>query len=529
MTTYYVGPGGNDGNDGLSWANRFLTLNGAEDEPVAANDTVYVGPGTYRETLTCDIDGSAGNIITFIGDISGENTDGIGGIVRITGLDTDDDITPTRTVCINLNGKDYRTFRGFYFEGKADWSNGYVGSSATTCDNIIIEDCVFGSNGTSDGTGSLNGSISLDFSSAAQTNWKIRRCIFMHGAPTLEHNYIDGDRDTIASVIENCVFMGDQRSSNGSVTRTGINSIRAYNYTIQHCYFHNHEHAVRSINVTNQNFVYDNVFQDCRYDLFATTARITAATNSQDNVNTKFGEGADDYRLWWEPHILKAGFVLPYNQFLHANWLPNLLHASDTSNLTEDLFGIERSPNTKATRGAIAFRGIERDTTTVRTGTSSIKLYDAGRHVVPIIVRGGDKYRIRVYVNRETNYAGTNPEIQIKRPGKADIIVTDTGSVSTWNQLSYVITTDSDDKWLHLELVSQNTASSGDFAVYFDDLSIKPIGGKEINHKWLTAEIVQFWLSKVSPLDVWITATIPVSGTGPERPVSPLPVFYRQP
>ncbi len=46
MTTYFVGIGGSDAANGLTWANRKLTLNGAEDVPVVAADTVYVGPGT---------------------------------------------------------------------------------------------------------------------------------------------------------------------------------------------------------------------------------------------------------------------------------------------------------------------------------------------------------------------------------------------------------------------------------------------------------------------------------------------------
>ena len=44
MTTRYIGPGGNNANDGLSWANRKLTLAGVEST-VAAGDTVYVGRG----------------------------------------------------------------------------------------------------------------------------------------------------------------------------------------------------------------------------------------------------------------------------------------------------------------------------------------------------------------------------------------------------------------------------------------------------------------------------------------------------
>ena len=57
MPTYFVGSGGNDGNSGLTWALRKLTLNGAEDVPVIAGDTVIVGAGVYRELLTVDVDG----------------------------------------------------------------------------------------------------------------------------------------------------------------------------------------------------------------------------------------------------------------------------------------------------------------------------------------------------------------------------------------------------------------------------------------------------------------------------------------
>ena len=60
MVDRYVGIGGNDGNSGLTWALRKLTLNGAEDTPVVAGDTVYVGPGVYRERLIVDVSGGAG-------------------------------------------------------------------------------------------------------------------------------------------------------------------------------------------------------------------------------------------------------------------------------------------------------------------------------------------------------------------------------------------------------------------------------------------------------------------------------------
>lgn len=74
MTIRYVGKGGSDANNGLSWATRKLTLNGAEDTPVVAGDVVYVGAGTYRELLTVDVSG--GNLATGSASVTASVTQG---------------------------------------------------------------------------------------------------------------------------------------------------------------------------------------------------------------------------------------------------------------------------------------------------------------------------------------------------------------------------------------------------------------------------------------------------------------------
>lgn len=65
MTTYYVKTDGNDGLDGLSWANAWLTVNKAATT-ATASDTVIYADGTYdlgtgQATWNS---GSAGNVIT---------------------------------------------------------------------------------------------------------------------------------------------------------------------------------------------------------------------------------------------------------------------------------------------------------------------------------------------------------------------------------------------------------------------------------------------------------------------------------
>lgn len=200
MATYYVGSGGNDGNNGTTWALRKLTLNGAEDIPVAANDTVYVGPGTYRELLTVDVSGAAGQPITYIGDYTGANTDGVGGVVRITG--SDNDTSATRAQCINAAAaRNYRTLRGFTMDmttgALVNWADG---------SNLTIDECYFH-------RPLVVATQCLYIQGANQANHTISNCVFDLpatntggcGAVFLSHS---SALDAVGHNITNCVFHG---------------------------------------------------------------------------------------------------------------------------------------------------------------------------------------------------------------------------------------------------------------------------------------------------------------------------------
>lgn len=203
MTVRYVGAGGNDGNAGTSWATRKLTLNGVEDTPVVAGDIVYVGPGTYREVLTVDVNGSAGNPITYIGDYTGANTDGVGGVVRITGSDNDQ--TAARAQCITATTKTYRTFQGFALDCVSDRNI----SMATGCTNWIIDKCVFQS-ATAD---------HILVSGSAQSTITIRNCIFYpaDAADTTINFTHTSTVNAAAHLVENCIFIAQ---------RVGVQTVR---------------------------------------------------------------------------------------------------------------------------------------------------------------------------------------------------------------------------------------------------------------------------------------------------------------
>lgn len=136
MANIYVGPTSAGLADGTSWANRYGSLNAAEDRPIQAGDTVWVGPGVYRETLTCDVSGAAGSPITYAGDYTGANTDGVGGVVRITGSDNDQ--TAARANCITATTKTYRTFQGFLL----DTTTSYAVNLITSCSYITVNQCI---------------------------------------------------------------------------------------------------------------------------------------------------------------------------------------------------------------------------------------------------------------------------------------------------------------------------------------------------------------------------------------------------
>ena len=71
--TYYVRKSGNDSAAGTSAGTAFRTLQQAA-ATLVAGDTVYVGAGTYTESVTELEDGADGNLIYWVADTDGSNT-----------------------------------------------------------------------------------------------------------------------------------------------------------------------------------------------------------------------------------------------------------------------------------------------------------------------------------------------------------------------------------------------------------------------------------------------------------------------
>lgn len=458
MATRYVGPGGSNANSGLTWALRKLDLNGAEDTPVAAGDVIYVGPGTYRELLTLDVSGSAGNPISYISDVTGQNTDGVGGVVRITG--SDNDTTTTRANCISGAGRSYRTFRGFTL----DTTSGAIVNLTSNPGNCIIEDCVFNTQ--------IAAANSISFSGTGTDN-TVRRCVFYGGKASVVSWTHSSTVSNAAGLVENCIFLG----ANGRF----VDTTRVGGLIVRNCLFvGSTSSCVRVVTALagGQTVTVNN----CILASNAVGMQGTALGeivedynsffgNATDRTTVNTGTNSDVFPAPLDFGVLLAGFALVRSSFSPAPFSP-LRAITGTGQSAEDFYG-KTKPATaaKISRGPIQFTNISREATTVRTGAASIKLADAGRHQMYVPVTNVSTV-FSVYVQWEADYAGTKPQMIIKQPGQSDVTVTATGSSGSWELLTTTLTPAALPGFVIVELVSNNTASATNFDCFFDDLTV---------------------------------------------------------
>lgn len=214
MTTYYAGVGGNDANNGTSYALRKLTIQAAVNLATTAGDQVMVSPGTYRETVTLAASGSGGSPISLIGDYTGANTSGARGVVRITG--SNDDITATRSNCIAISSKSYLVIQGFTLDG----SSSYVVSMSSAA-NVTIKQCHVGY--------AFANTSTIYCSGASQTAVTISECV-VHGGTQNPAIYIlhSSGLSDVAHVIQNCLIVGP-------IYAASIRSDRVGGVTVKNC------------------------------------------------------------------------------------------------------------------------------------------------------------------------------------------------------------------------------------------------------------------------------------------------------
>jgi hypothetical protein len=467
MTTYYVGVGGSDAAAGTSWALRRLTVDAAENIPVVAGDTVYIGPGSYEVNgvvLTCDVSGSSGSPITYIGDVTGRNTDGVGGVVRLAS--TANNLSGPASNTVAVGARTYRTFRGLTFGGTG--TSNYCINYTNGATNLIVEDCAF----TEAGYGVGGTTIATD------PVLTVRRCVFIN-LNSAGFSQTASAHVTSTILIENCIFASSKYNA-----MRGIYWVYAAGLVIKNCTFDGCYWAVQQgANPTSGiNTVTNSSFTGGRYGVHGTTGGATYFTENYNNFDptvstprTIIGTGANSTANWvnYELPLLLDGHIIgAWNPWRPTQWSDHRRKAG-TAEATDDLFGIDR-PTTSAKKswGAIQYQEPIRSTTqTYSSSTASLKLEDAGevQFVVPVTATS-TTIAVRVY--REANYAGTNPRLVIKQAGQSDRTTTDAGSSAAFNALTDTFTPAALPGFVTVCLQSLNTATSGSYNVYFDALSV---------------------------------------------------------
>lgn len=471
MATRYVGIGGNDGNSGLTWALRKLTLNGVEDTPVVANDLIYVGPGVHREMLTVDVSGGAGTEIVYVGDVTGEHTDGVGGIVRITGSDNDQ--TTARNNVILASAKNYRIFRGFCL----DFCAQQIIDTANSCTHWTVEDCCLQSNALFDQVYVIGD---------AQSDWNILRCLFLltksGNSYGIDFWSAAGIQDA-SHLVQNCLFITGQGR--------GIAVAEVGGVTVRNCTFCSGAYGLWCIAALPVGFTAIAI-ENCIFTGLATAVRAAVLGNVLEDYNTFFlnvtdrnqvaiGANSETYPALFQMPLLHAG-ASQVSGFQFPWWFSKLSEWSQVRAITGnnepsvDLHGIPRPVTaSKNSWGLMQFVDMELESGTVQAGTYSRVLHDAGQVLVRRIPVTGVEITVTLYMRFEADYEpdpASLPQMVIKQPGVADRTTVMTVAANNWEQLSDTFTPASPPGFIEVWAESLNTAAAGAYEVFYDSMGV---------------------------------------------------------
>ncbi len=261
MTTYHVTKSGNDGNTGLP-GDPWLTIDNAANN-VAAGDTVWIGPGIYRELVTMDTSGADGSVISFLGDVTGANTGDAPGPVIVTAWDEETSRIPVRANALDMAQKEFITWADVIFIAGTD-SQAVACSGAGNIGNeqVAFRRCVFhgGGNDSSSHTDAANLAYGTG-ATPATTGAMFDRCMFYGGSLRL------GVTNNVAAhvnsklTVQSCVFLTGGTSGINIVTASPASAFSIGGYAIKNCTFISCYYGVN--NTYNKNTTHVSVMRNC--------------------------------------------------------------------------------------------------------------------------------------------------------------------------------------------------------------------------------------------------------------------------
>lgn len=493
MTTYYVSPSGSDANNGLGpdashasnkpWLTIAKALGAAG---IASGDTVYIGPGTYREVVTVAMTSAVAetSVLGDPGNAQGfKNGSGVllaPAEVIWTAYTTNDTTAPSASALLNLSGRDYLTFAYMSLIGG---SGAGIQATTTTSTNITFHDCRIEANGNSPAiniTGEFNVALNWLINKCVLSTTRNATCITISCATSgsgadydvnvvVRNSLIWGFPDTAGALlfspsggltfkpggvyIYNCSIFSSINT--GSGTSTSI-PVSVYNNIV----IGGPNGGSFSANAAGQ------IVENYNY-VSGLYSNVTPGANSVSVPNRAPSWHVGQERLQgFTPRL----FLEPAS----GSWA--LTFGNDgTYTTNEDFLGLPRPGGGQSATKGIGYLGrgntFAKETGTVRTGSAAISITGPGTQDFQLPV-DTNSTTVSVYVQWDATYAGTKPMMKVLNGGECgvgDDTATATGSSGSWEQLVLTFTP-SRTGIVTIRLQSSDTNGGGH--MYADDFSV---------------------------------------------------------
>jgi len=172
VATYYVRKSGSDSNAGTSAGAAWATIGKALGASgIAAGDTVYIGAGIYRETVTVAMT-TSGSTTSVIGDVTGAFTGDAGDVVVTPATSDWATVASNTLACTSKANLAFSNIVFYVFQ-----SGGLIGASGSLTQGLTFTDCAFFAAGN---VSPVSFTVTVD----QALNWLFDRCLIASPSTT---------------------------------------------------------------------------------------------------------------------------------------------------------------------------------------------------------------------------------------------------------------------------------------------------------------------------------------------------------
>ncbi len=381
------------------------------------------------------------------------------GPVVVTAYTTNDTTAPSGTTLLDLNGRDFLTFRGIEFIGG---TTTILTATTQTSTNITFTDCAFTCLHTANQR-AVNATAGYGIS----MNWLFDRCQFLIGNGAAANGILitatsggGGDYDLNVN-INNCWAICLWANGFINVRSSGANVGLGNGVHVRNMTYFGGSFVVSAANTSSKipttctnSLLYVNASAISTFSA-ATAGQIVedynividgavAYTNATQGAHT-IKNGSMAARFWWGQERIWGFPSRPFGEPMPGSPLLAWIGSGDQTSY--DLRNNPRPAGDISPRSAVG--ALERgnswaqETTTHRTGANAMSITGPGYQDFDIPVDAATT-TISVYVLRDGTYAGPPPQIMVfncEECGVQPYVVSaGTVAINTWEQLSYTFT-----------------------------------------------------------------------------------------